>query len=71
MIGSVCSPSRSGKINVKIAQDEGVKGELCGWEMFVPFTVPLYGVMVTANCLHRLFFPVHPPVREKQAIIFL
>lgn len=67
MIGGVTSPSRWNQINGKIAQDVGVKGELCGWEMFA---VPLYSVMVAASCLHRLFFPIHPPSGEKQDILF-
>ena len=39
--GSVTS-QRCNKINGKIAQVIGVKGELSGWEMFVLFAVPLY-----------------------------
>lgn len=70
MIGGETSPSRWNKINGKIAQDVGVKGELRGWEMFVLFAVPLYSVMGPASHLHRLRFPIHPPSGEKQDIIF-
>lgn len=41
IIASVTSQSKCNRINGKIAQDTAVKGELCGWEVFVFFPVPL------------------------------
>lgn len=41
IIGSVTSRSKCNKINGKTAQDIGVKGEPCGWGVFVFFPVPL------------------------------
>lgn len=37
--GSGTSRRKCSEINGRTAQDRGVKGELCGWEVFVPLHV--------------------------------